>query len=53
MDGIELSKAFLQDRAAKHFLCMSYRASLGGTPYGPGQYFASCFVVEINVSGFW
>ncbi len=51
MDGIEASKVFLRDTAAKHFLCMSYRTSRGGIPYGRGQHFASCFVVDVE--GFW
>lgn len=49
--GIEASTAFLRDAAAKHFLCMSYRASHNGAPYGQVQYFASCFVVDVE--GLW
>jgi hypothetical protein len=47
-DGIEASKIFLRDTAAKHFLCMSYEASRDGLPYDRGQYFASCFVVVVE-----
>lgn len=44
--------AFLREGGAKHFLVMSYRATLPGAPEGSGQrFFASCFVIE--AAGKW
>lgn len=47
MNGTEASEAFLRDVAAKHFVCLSYKARLPGTNEVK-KYFASCFIVEIE-----
>ncbi len=44
-----ISCAFLRHNAAKHFLCLSYKAVHQRGE--PGFGFASCFVVEIE--GLW
>ncbi|MEF9481496.1 hypothetical protein [Ralstonia sp. 1B3] len=41
-----ISSAFLRDNAAKHFLCLSYKAARPGQ--APSVHFASCFVVKID-----
>lgn len=49
MNGPEAAQAFLRNVASKHFVCLTYRGRLPGTPPADAKmYFASCFVVEIE-----
>lgn len=47
--SVQLSAAFLKE-AARHFVCLSYWTQRGDEP--PKQYFASCFVIQIENAWF-
>lgn len=48
MSPSDASLAFLRDTAAKHFVCLSYRATFPEVGPEVQQCFASCFVAEIS-----